>query len=350
MPSTNPESLALGRTGEPVTCVAGTGLIALDDICVTGSNERFFGLGGSCGNVLTSLAQLEHAVAPVARLGADRAGGLLFQELHAAGCILEHVLSDPEIGTPTVIENLNIKTGRHEFDFTCPKTGRCFPTYAPIGHEHFERAAETIQKADAFYCDRVSPATVRAMETAAESGAFVVFEPSSRRADARLLKKAISAASILKVSEATSAALIHPALLAGCPIVVTTHGRDGLTLRTRQSVVRMGSARSPRLIDTCGAGDMLSAGLIHHLLRFGSGPDFRHGDLVDGLNAGMRLAALNCAFVGARGAFRAFAAETLSNLVLGYYRDWVANAAMHLSPSAGHRPAKAERGYSAAVE
>jgi len=350
MLTTNPDPSGNGPATDPDRRVAGTGLIALDDVRVAGGHDRFVGLGGSCGNVLTALGLLGHKVDPIARLGADRTGAMLLEELRRCDCSLEHVWLDPKVATPAIIEHLDIRTGSHSFNFTCSETGHRFPSYAPITDEHFEGAEETIRGTEVFYCDRVSPATVRAIETAANSGAFVLFEPSSKRIDAQLLRRAISATSILKISEATSAALMDSAVLAACPIVVITHGKQGLTLRSRRSALRMKPASPPRLIDTCGAGDMLSAGLIHHLLRFGAGSGLRDCDLVEGLNAGMRLAALNCAFVGARGAFRAFGANTISNFIRENDNEGLVHEARRRPPHSGCRTSKGERIYSAAME
>jgi fructokinase len=61
---------------------------------------------------------------------------------------------------------------------------------------------------------------------------------------------------------------------------------------------------APRVIDSAGAGDMVTSGLIHVLLQHGM-PVLDVPTLETGLRFGQTLAALNCGFVGARGLFAA---------------------------------------------
>src|SRR3546814_18606714 len=64
--------------------VAGTGFTVLDRVYADGG---FAGeaLGGSCGNVLVSLAMLHRHVAPLLALGMDNTGERLVSELSQAG-------------------------------------------------------------------------------------------------------------------------------------------------------------------------------------------------------------------------------------------------------------------------
>ena len=48
-------------------------------------------LGGSCANVLVSLAMLDRHVAPVLRLGDDDEGDLLVNEFSDAGAVTEYI-------------------------------------------------------------------------------------------------------------------------------------------------------------------------------------------------------------------------------------------------------------------
>jgi fructokinase len=64
------------------------------------------------------------------------------------------------------------------------------------------------------------------------------------------------------------------------------------------------------LRDTCGSGDMVTIGLIDWILR--SKPATLTIDgILDGILSGQRLAAANCAFIGARGLARKYGAETV---------------------------------------
>ena len=93
---------------------------------------------------------------------------------------------------------------------------------------------------------------------------------------------------------------------------------------------------APRVIDTCGAGDMVTTGLIHALMSVGATrQSIGLNDVHSGLVMGQWLAALNCAFVGARGIFHAF-----SGLAI---RDALAKSSKHsldvasVEPCAGYK-------------
>ena len=62
---------------------------------------------------------------------------------------------------------------------------------------------------------------------------------------------------------------------------------------------------------------MVTTGLIHALMNAGATRgSIRIDDVYSGLLMGQRLAALNCAFVGARGAFHAFGGATIRNALM----------------------------------
>src|SRR5271168_650848 len=71
--------------------VAGTGLTAVDRIYAAGRAGPLEALGGSCGNVLVSLAMLGHSVTPLVTLGVDPQGDYLHAEFKRAGCNVDLV-------------------------------------------------------------------------------------------------------------------------------------------------------------------------------------------------------------------------------------------------------------------
>lgn len=164
-----------------------------------------------------------------------------------------------------------------------------------------------------FYTDRLSPAIVSAMAIARNAGALVYFEPDLDW-DSDLLERALPAVSILKIADDTPGiAIAQAALAAGSAMtVIRTHGAAGLTLTCSGMERFFPGFRAPRLVDSCGAGDMLTTGLLDRLLR--RQPQARPWpaeDIVAGVELGQRLAALNCAFIGARGAFHALGAARI---------------------------------------
>ena len=66
----------------------------------------------------------------------------------------------------------------------------------------------------------------------------------------------------------------------------------------------------------CGPGDMVSVGLIDWLLTHHQSNSVLSGsDLVEGIIAGQRLAAENCAYAGARGLFKEHGAEYVRQIL-----------------------------------
>jgi fructokinase len=63
---------------------------------------------------------------------------------------------------------------------------------------------------------------------------------------------------------------------------------------------------------------MVSIGVIDWIISHGLGPDrLTAGALVEGVVAGQRLAAANCAYAGARGLFRSAGADYVRQVLRG---------------------------------
>ncbi|HMQ95127.1 PfkB family carbohydrate kinase [Amaricoccus sp.] len=301
--------------------VAGTGLAALDRIYGTGRDQAVEALGGSCANVLVSLAMLGHRAAPLLALGEDRPGDLLLDELGRAGCETRWVVRSQERHSPVIVEYLDLDRARHSFSFRCPETSADLPRWRSIDEDQVSSADGVLREASVFYADRLSPAIVTAMEAASEAGALVFFEPAMT-GDEALLARALRTVSILKLSDETMSGIPPEAAAAvrSSMVVIRTHGARGLTVAYRGTESLFPAEPAPRLVDTCGSGDMVTTGLLDVLLRCRtSGGGWSASDIHDGVRAGQRLAALNCAFAGARGLFLALGA---SNVRSGLDRDF----------------------------
>lgn len=144
------------------------------------------------------------------------------------------------------------------------------------------------------------------MQVVRASGGLVFFEPSNAKAQ-DLLAAAISVAHVVKVA----ADRIDPDLLTqhGAPetMAIVTHGAKGLEVSCGHARNWYPACHAPTVMDTSGAGDMVSAAVIDALQvthRDGAWGKTVSADLHRGVRAGQRLAAANCAFAGARGLFR----------------------------------------------
>ncbi|QAB01158.1 hypothetical protein DC439_25540 (plasmid) [Agrobacterium tumefaciens] len=292
--------------------VVGTGFTVLDRLYQDGhfSDES---LGGSCGNVLVSLAMLHRAVAPILRLGLDLAGERLMTEFCEAGAIVEHIHRKPELRSPILAEKLDTASGIHRFSFTCPETDTDLPRYEPIGEPELAEALPLLQACSVFYTDRLSESILKAMRAARAGGAIVFFEPSEI-GNSDLFERALELSTILKYSSDRLDDELDGMAL-NC-VKIVTHGSSGLEVRDGSLKIWCSAIGASQVLDTCGSGDMVSVGIIDWLLTESLSIDEVNGSqLVTGVVAGQRLAAANCAYVGARGLFRQRGASYVRSLL-----------------------------------
>lgn len=270
-------------------------------------------LGGSCGNVLLSLAMLHRNVAPVLALGDDGEGERLINEFIQAGAVVEYIYRRPGLRSPVLAQTLNPSLGLHSFSFVCPETNEDFPRYHPIGELELAQALPVLTNCSVFYVDRLSHGILEALKIARASGAVVFFEPSKIEDD-HLFEEAISLCSILKYSDDRLGERLADEVT-DC-VRIVTYGAAGLELRDATDVFWCPSFSAPAVVDTCGSGDMVSVGVIDWLLtNHLSSHALKAARLLRGVTAGQRLAAENCAFAGARGLFRHRDAEYVRSLL-----------------------------------
>lgn len=284
--------------------IIGTGLVALDRIHIDDEEPLFEELGGSCGNVLISLAMLGRTVTPLLRLGTDPVGTRLEQELRSAGVDTRLVTHSQDVRSPVIVQLLDLVSSEHTFAFTCPSSSERFGTFQPITWRELEPARTALSLSSIFYADRVSDTICDAMEAAAAGGAIVHFEPSGICAPIQF-ERAMSIAHIFKYSadrlSPELADRVRPEVFS-----IVTAGRAGLEVRHAGQAFRCEAFNAEVVRDTCGAGDMVTLGLLDTIIQSGiCGPSSLSIDIVlSGIRSGLRLAAANCAYIGARGIFR----------------------------------------------
>jgi fructokinase len=302
------------RTHRPID-IAGTGFTVLDRVYADRRMD-FEALGGSCGNVLVSLAMLQRSVVPVLALGHDEVGQWLVDEFQQAGADTSYITRRHELASPILAQELDTSSGQHWFSFVCPETQTDFPRYAPIERADVERAEPVLENCSVFYADRLTDTTLTAMERAFQSGAIVYFEPSSV-SDEVCFEHALRSTTVLKYSHDQIGHHIDHLEVPSDLIAIATFGTKGLRVAQGKHQVWLNATPAPVVRDACGSGDMVSVGVIDWIVAntVSSTPNVE--DLVGGIVAGQRLASFNCAYRGARGLFQRYGARAVRSFLDG---------------------------------
>ena len=136
--------------------------------------------GGTCGNVSAFASALGLDVSILARVGEDRRGELLVDDLAGTGVDITRVERIPGLSTPGVVEFIRSRRGGgHRFAFRCPACKADLRKAAVVSQRQATRVADCVESFDAFFFDRATPATIRLAEAAREAGLLVMFEPTS---------------------------------------------------------------------------------------------------------------------------------------------------------------------------
>jgi sugar/nucleoside kinase (ribokinase family) len=287
--------------------VAGMGLIALDVVISEGSEPGYFA-GGTCGNVLAILGYLGWHCVPIGRHRYDQASEIIRADLGKWGVDLSLLHLEPLADTPIVVERLEKDVAGipyHRFSFFCPGCSRRYPRFQAVPVKSLVDVLPKIKDREVFFVDRVSAGSLVAAKRAKENGAVVFFEPPSA-SDDKNFRSMLATASIIKYSHDRIDELEVPR--GSVTLEIQTLGRGGLRFRTALGDFRnrwhhLDAAPKTDLVDSAGAGDWLSAGLIHVLCKGGFAGLLRNKrqTLLRAFTFGQSLAVWNCGFVGARG-------------------------------------------------
>lgn len=264
--------------------------------------------GGTCGNVLAILAFLGWRSMPVSRLGRDAASRLIIRDMKRWGVDVSQACLGPTAPGPIIVHRLRQNSSGepfHSFSLNCPDCGRRLPSYRPVPAAAIEAALPSIPKPNVFFADRVSRGVINLAQALRERGALIVFEPSGN-SDISHFREMLSITHVLKYSQERLPDLEVDVEI---PLVVETMGQGGLRFRSRVSGAKSkGWQRCEpfnvnRQVDTAGAGDWCTAGILHTLGSQGA-KSLIHADstrLQRAISLGQALAAWNCGYRGARG-------------------------------------------------
>jgi fructokinase len=296
-----------------VPSVVGIGLVALDVVIDQGTGRQVGEwAGGSCGNVMAILAYLGWAAAPIARLDDGEPSRRIRDDLGRWGVDPRWLSLEPAAPAPVYVERLSYNgagVAHHRFERYCPECGQRLPRHRAVPRETVRPLLGEIAHRDVLYVDRPSAGAVLAAEHARGEDVFVYFEPSARGTE-RQLGRIAGAADVVKYSADRLSAEDRQAIAAACPrLEIETCGRSGLRYRRHGSAWRTLPAPAVLTTDAAGAGDWMTAGLLHSLFAEQQESRADVDNPASSLAVGQALAAFSCGFVGARGAMDSHTAE-----------------------------------------
>ena len=235
--------------------------------------------GGSPYNVALGLARLGQPVSFVGRLSHDPLGTILRSHALRSGVDLTHVVSTDDPTTVALVEldgrgaaryRFGV-TGTADFGWTNEELAQLPETFTAV---HFGSLASWLPPAGARIAHRIGE--LRA------AGALISYDPNVRpllqpdRAAARAaIEAAVPLAHLVKASEEDLdwlrpddpiEAVAQDWLARGATVVVVTRGTAGSIAVTRSAVIAR-PALPVEVVDTVGAGDAFTSGLLDALAR-----------------------------------------------------------------------------------
>lgn len=298
---------AQGKNTKPH--LVGAGFIALDMVFGFDQSEPHYFAGGTTGNVLAAAAFLGWDSTALARLERDNAGVFVEQDLASFGVDVELLHMEPVCATPIVVQkNFKGRDGRlkHSFSWTCPHCGEYLPGYRALLSESADRVASSVQTPTVFFTDRVSRGTLNLAKGLKRRGAVIFFEPSTL-GDAAQFVEMLQLADVLKYSDQRAKSFSDLLPEHTARVEIQTMGEEGLRFRLSTRAKAAAWTNLPAyladVVDTSGAGDWTTAGMISALFRNGREGlrTLTKAKIRTALEFGQSLAAVNCGYEGARG-------------------------------------------------
>jgi fructokinase len=301
------KSEILANTIENLPICVGSGLVALDVVISNNSNNPTqFLAGGSCGNVLTILSFLGWQSYPVARLSNDNAAELLIDDLQKWK-VSHNLMTVSEKGsTPIIIHRiLKDKMGlpKHRFEFRNPEDGAYLPSYKPCLAASVNDLTALQPNANVFYFDRMNRASIDLAKFYKKNGGIIFFEPSNAK-DAKMFNECLSISDVVKFSVDRIPNFDEFDLVNDVPLVIQTLGEAGLRYKRKNNIdwKILEGYKIENVVDSAGAGDWCSAGIIKTLFKKQVSVLSLDDDIIfKALEFGQALGSLNCTYEGARG-------------------------------------------------
>jgi fructokinase len=254
--------------------------------------------GGTAVNVARALRAQGWRSDVVGTVGTDPTGQFLRRELGISGVGVSNLVEDSRWITPVIVQER--RGGDHHWRFTCPTCGAKFAKHRPTSPSRAAAIASLVGTPDVFFFDRSSLFTLALAEIWAAQGALIFFEPAGLGRP-HLFDRAVAVAQVVKFS-AERLASFESHLPAKGTLLVETLGAQGMRFRLPTGTVWHCNGSNPvqNMVDSAGAGDWATAGLLDGLFDAeGSLAGFSLRKVNHAIAEAQRLGALACEWQGA---------------------------------------------------
>jgi|GEM_PF-553380 len=300
--------------------ILGTGLIALDIVLDSDKKLLNYGLGGSAGNVLSILGSLGWSSSPIGKLGCDVAAEIILNEFRRLKANLDLIVQEHSSPTPVIYQHqLDWQSGRtHKFSFACPICGVKRPWQAPNIDLPPPEVLDAIQP-NVVYMDRATTLGIQIAQYYKERNVMIFFEPSEVGNDPDLFRQALAVADMVKYADDRLEDLeVYDR--SKIFVEICTKGSAGLYFRAPSLAsdwIELDAYSAPSVIDTSGAGDWCTSGLLYYLFKKDPSCTISrvtYNRLNEALRFGQALSALNCMSTGARSLINTLHTKTINKL------------------------------------
>jgi len=275
-----------------------TGLVALDVLFEPDDSGAVrYRAGGTAGNVAAILGALGWTSALAGPDEHSVAYALMRSDL--GQCRVDYHPVTQGTAVPVIVQEFGFSS-THRFRFDCPTCGRALPRFRRTAYRSDDVLHSLSRHANVFFADRLSDDVLELATLAHRGGAFVVYEPSDPD-DAPWFEPMFELAHMVKWSSERAEALPRLTDRGDC-LEVQSLGARGPRVGQPEWQT-LDAAHVPRVVDTCGAGDWLTSGILMGLADMAFQFECHAAEqLVCVLQNAQRLAAWSCGFAGARGA------------------------------------------------
>jgi fructokinase len=287
----------MGSAGGAVAgpLVVSSGFTAID---IRLGTELIASPGGTATNVARALSTLGWQSTMVGTVGSDPGAQLIKRVLDADGVQNEDLVSDSAWLTPVLLQVT--VANRHRWEYHCPICGARYAKHRPPAQATARAIVSRFATPDVFFFDRTSLFTIALARAWSAAGSLVVFEPATLGRP-HLFGQALEVADFVKFSSERRRSFEK--LLDGAPVSqVETLGVAGARFREKDQVEwqYVPGAEVVDVIDTVGAGDWTTAGIIDSLWSMRDGGEIRINmdSISEALTRGQALGATACGWSG----------------------------------------------------